>query len=283
MKILIVGGNSNLGKCLKSHLSKYHTVITAGLKDCDIFLDMKFDVAQNGKIFNALTKADIVVNTSSLFGGASFEDIVGAEIVNVIAPISLCNVAVNAGVKHFVHVGSMFSKLTTDSPYCNTYSITKNSAERLIQYYCHKNNLPYTIIRPSQIYGDTFDFAKHQPFFYDIMENAKDGRDIVLTSDPLRNYIHVEDVVKSIALAIERNVYGSYDCSQISNVSYSQIAHYALKHFETNGSVILKKSENNISDNIFPFEDNLYKQIGFYPEINISAGIKRIAEKIKNS
>jgi nucleoside-diphosphate-sugar epimerase len=51
------------------------------------------------------------------------------------------------------------------SPFYSSYALTKKQGDELAESYCRANKIPLTILRPSQIYGDSDSFAKHQPFF----------------------------------------------------------------------------------------------------------------------
>ena len=274
MRIAIIGGNSNLGTALKTRLALSHEVITVGRKNCDVDLDLK-DAIDN---INLPANLDTVIHTAAHFGGKSDNDIRDAEYINVIGTLKLCQAAKKANVKHFILVSSIFSSINPGSQQYNIYTLSKKHAEELAGFYCSQNALPLTIIRPAQLYGNSEGFRKHQPFFYDLIDKAGRGEDISLygSHDPKRNYIHIDDVTRVIAEVVEKKIEGIYSCAQLNYVTYKQIAETAFHLFKKGGSVYFLKDKPNIPDNLVDADSSLYEKIGFYPEISLEEGIRRL-------
>ncbi len=277
MKVLIVGGCSSLAQELKSRLSDFCHILTSGRKSCDIYMDLSDSIDK----ITIPSGIDTIIHTAAHFGGKSDIEIIEAENVNALGTLKLCQAAANANVKHFVLISTIFSTITENSNHYNIYSISKKHAEDLADYYCKLNNLSLCILRPSQIYGEGETFRKHQPFFYSILDNAMQHNDINLYGkhDPLRNYIHIKDLAEIIALIIQQKTEGTFSCTSMNNISYSQIANTAFKAFNTNGMINFIKDKPDIPDNINEIDDTLYKKIGFYPQITLEEGIKRIVLK----
>ena len=277
MKVLIVGGNSNLGVALKPVLiSKGIEVITSGRsgENCDIRIDMS-----KSKIALPMD-LDAVVYTPFRFANDSSNQILDVERDNVEWVSHLCNAVRDYRAKHLIFVSSIFATLTMSSPYFTWYAMAKKHCEEICTYFCQLNEIPLTIIRPSQIYGDTDAFAKHQPFFYDIINKAQRGEDVVIygKNNPRRNYIHIDDITRVISEIVSKKVYGTYNYTHPYNVSYFQIANHAFLAFKKEGIVRFDTTKGNVEDNIFPNDFKLYEKIGFYPQISIEEGIKRIAK-----
>ena len=275
MKILIVGATSMLGRALKPVLAELGEVVTAGRKNCDITLDLADSVE---KIFIP-RNMDAVVHTAANFGGKSISDILAAENINVLGTLKLCHAAVEAGVKHFILISSIFSCLKEGAGQYNIYALSKKHAEEAARFYCALHSLPLTILRPSQIYGSNNDFRTHQPFFYTIINKAEQGEDVTLygSNDARRNYIHIDDLAKIIASVIKGRVEGTYACLYPQDISYSQIAQAAFHAFNSKASVHFLKDKADIPDNVFEQDDTLYLKIGFYPQISIEDGMRQIA------
>src|ERR1700712_4514734 len=98
MRILIAGGNSNIGRALKTVLSEWATVITAGRKNCDIYLDLTDPIDK----MQLPSNIDVVINAAAHFGGKTAKDIYDAENTNVLGTLKLCEVSVKAKAKHFI-------------------------------------------------------------------------------------------------------------------------------------------------------------------------------------
>jgi len=125
MKALIVGGTSSIANALKPKLAQFCEVITAGRSSCDITLDLSEENISLPK------DIDVIIHTAAHFGGKTAEEIMAAEKINVIGTVRLCKAAVDAGVKHFVYISSIFSNATPDEPNYSVYSISKKSLGRI--------------------------------------------------------------------------------------------------------------------------------------------------------
>lgn len=275
MRILIVGGTSALAQALKPVLSEFAEVITAGRTGCDVHLDLGDPVE---KIVFPIG-VDVVINTAAYFGGKSFEDMYKTENVNVLGVLKLCQICTKAKIKQLVLISSIFACLDKNSHFYSIYSLSKKHSDDIAQLYSSRFGLPLTILRPSQFYGVGNGFRKHQPFLSTIIDKAEKGEDILLygSNDALRNFIHVEDVAKVIALVIQRKIEGTYACMNVRNVSYSEIAAAAIDAFGSKSTVKFIKDQPDIHDNIFDIDDSLFRLIEYYPQISISLGMKKEA------
>jgi nucleoside-diphosphate-sugar epimerase len=275
MKVLIVGGNSNLGGVLKNTLKDYFEIISAGRKNCDWFIDL--NDPKDKIIFPE--GIDAVIHCAAHFGGISDTEIFEAENVNVFGTLKLCQAAVRHRVKHFVFISSIFTQATENSRQQNIYSISKRHSEELAAFYMSQQTIAFTILRPSQFYGDADAYRVHQPFFYDILDRAEKNEEVVFygSNDARRNFIHVEDVASIILKVIQTKTSGTFACQQVDDVRYSEIAIAAIVAFSSSSNVLFDHSKPDIPDNISPIDITLYKAIDYYPLITIREGIKRVA------
>ena len=275
MRILIVGGNSSLAGVLKPLLSEFAEIITADLAGCDLYLDLT-DPMEKIVIPEHI---DVVVNLAASFGGKSFEEIFQAENVNVLGVLKLCNACTKAQIKQLVLISSIFASLDITSPFYSIYSVSKKHSDEVVQLYSQMFGLPLTILRPSQFYGVGETQRKHQPFLSAIIDKAANGEDIFIygSNDALRNFIHVEDVAKIIALVIQRKIEGTYDCANIANVRYSEIVAAAIEAFGSKSIIKFVEEQPSIPNNIFKLDDTLFRLIDYYPQISISLGMKKEA------
>ena len=274
MRVLLVGGTSALGQALRPVLAQFSEVITAGRKGCDVEIDLTWPSEK----INLPTDIDIVINAAAHFGGDSFDAICTSEMINAIGALKLCNASVKISAKHFIHISSINALLDNTSEYFGAYSLSKKHADDLVQLYCTKAKLPYAILRPSQIYGDHDDFKKHQFFLYDCVDKALRNEDIIIygNRNPMRNYLHIEDLCKLISAVMAERIEGIYSCTNPKDSSIMDVANAAIRAAGSSSCVIFNAEKKDISDNIFMHEDALYKLIGIYPEINIEEGIARL-------
>lgn len=274
MKALITGGTSSLGLVLKPILLEFCEVITAGRKNCDISIDLN-DSLQKIIFPEGI---NVIVHTAANYGGDDDKQILDAETVNVLGTLKLCQAAVQAKVKHFIFISSIYSGLEESAQNYSIYALSKKHAEEIAHFYCALHALPLTILRPVPIYGTGDGFAKHQPFFYTIIDKVQKGEDIILfgSNDALRNFIHVEDMAEIIAKVIQQKIEGTYACVHPENSTWSQIAKAAISAFNSKALIHFLKDKPDIPDNIFQQDDSLYQKIGFQPQITIEDGMKKI-------
>lgn len=275
MRILIVGGTSSLACALKPVLSEFAEVVTAGHAGCDMHLDLNDPVEK----IELPEDIDVVINTAASFGGKSFDDMFETESVNVLGVLKLCQACTKAQVKQLVLISSIFACLDKSSRFYSIYSLSKKHSDEVAQLYSSTFGLPLTILRPSQFYGVGEAQRKHQPFLSTIIDKAANDEDILIygSNDALRNFIHVEDVARIIALVIRHKIEGTYACMNIKNVSYSEVATAAIEAFGSKSAVKFVKDQPDIPNNIFEPDDSLFRLISYYPQISISLGMRKEA------
>ena len=275
MRVLVVGGTSSLASALKPTLSECAEVVTAGRKGCDVHLDLG---DPPGRI-ELPTGIDVVVNAAAHFGGKTFDDMLQAEAVNVLGVLNLCQACTDARVQHLILISSIFASLDPGSPFFGAYALSKRHSDEMAQLYSATFGLPLTILRPSQIYGVGEAYRKHQPFLFTIIDRATEDEDILIhgSNDARRNFIHVEDVVKVITLVIQRKLRGVYECVNIENVTYSQVAAAAIEALQSKSIIKNVAGRPDIPDNAFALDDTLFRLIDYFPRISIREGMKKEA------
>jgi nucleoside-diphosphate-sugar epimerase len=272
-QILVIGANSALARSIIPLLANNYGVITAGRKGCDIYCDIS-------KEFNIPEGVEIVVNCAAAFGGDGDDDIIETEATNVAGILNICVAIRRAGVKHFINISSMSAAHDKTSPYYSIYAIAKKQGDEIAEFYCGLNNIPLTILRPTQIYGSSGQFASHQPFFYHIIDKAQKGEDITIygQNDALRNYIYNDDIAEIIRRVVDKQVTGTYYCGSADDIKFSQIAEAAQKAFGKSGEIIFLKDKADIPDNVFAKDLTLYEKIDYKPRITLVEGITKIKE-----
>lgn len=115
-------------------------------------------------------------------------------------------------VEHFVYFsssmayGNFESKMVTEEHPLNPigiYGALKFSGEKIVQAYQQVFDLPFTIIRPSALYGPRCVSRRVCQIF---VENAVDGRPLKVQGDgnEYLDFTYIEDLVQGIRLCIEK-------------------------------------------------------------------------------
>jgi nucleoside-diphosphate-sugar epimerase len=270
MRVLVVGKTSSLAQALIPLLRQHCDVLTAGRRGCDVELDLhSSDISIPAGI-------DCVVNLAAAFGGKAFSDTMQAMDVNVLGVMRLCRASAKASAKHFVHISSVFADLTEDSPFYGAYALSKKHSEDVAKFCGRELRLPIAVLKPSQIYGVGEQFRKHQPFLYTIMDKAERNEDIDIfgENDPVRNFIHAEDVASIVSAVIAMKTEGIYRCVNPDNVTYSQVSAAAISAFQSRSAVRFLKDKPAIPDNGFTYDETLFRTVDCFPRISISSGMQ---------
>jgi nucleoside-diphosphate-sugar epimerase len=272
MRILIIGGTSSLATALKPYLAEFASVITAGRNNtCDLHMDL---AAEDG-IPVLPSGIDIVINTAAGFGDTSAAGLLNTYATNVTGLIKLCNACTQAKVGKFIQVSSIFAGLPQDSPLYNIYALSKKHAEDILTYWSLQSAMPHVIIRPSQMYGTGAALRKHQPFFYSIIDKAARDETIAFygNNDALRNFIHVEDVARIIALVCNTSLQGTFACMAPAHIRYSEIAHAAIAAFGSRSTITFLQDKPDIPDNVTDIDTTLFDLLHTSTDISLEKGM----------
>ncbi|WP_350288811.1 NAD(P)-dependent oxidoreductase [uncultured Croceitalea sp.] len=272
MRILIIGGNSSVSRYLIPLFSEDYEIITVGRRNCDINLDSNKSLAD--QLPNHI---DIVIHTAAAFGRKTAKEIYETEKYNVLDTMDLCFQLKKMNVKHFIFISSIFVHLEETSPLYSIYNISKQHAEEVIKYCLKKEEIPYTILRPSQLYGNDPAFVKHHPFLYQIIEMASKGEKITLFGNHggSANYLHIKDFTETISRVVKNGVFGVYDSITRTPNTYLEIASivYELTNNPINVEFLRDRKESGQG---FTFDDTIYKKLDFFPKMSIKDGLAEI-------
>ena len=95
-------------------------------------------------------------------------------------------------------------KVVNENDICNPigiYGALKYSAEKIIQAYGQVFNLPYTIIRPSALYGERWISRRVGQIF---IESALNNKEIIIQGDgkDKLDFTYIQDLVQGICCAL---------------------------------------------------------------------------------
>ena len=157
-------------------------------------------------------------------------------------------------VEHFIYFSSSmvyghFSETAvTEESSCNPigiYGALKYGGEKLVIAYNQVFDLPYTIVRPSALYGERCVSRRVGQIF---IENALSGKDIKIAGDgsDRLDFTYIKDLVKGIELVIGKDE----SLNQIFNLTYGDSRSLA------DMAEIMKANFKNLEVNYTP-KDNL--------------------------
>ena len=171
--------------------------------------------------------------------------------------------------------GNFDSEAVTEDRVCNPigiYGALKYGSEKLVIGYNQVFNLPYTIIRPSALYGERCVSRRVGQAF---IENALEGKDLTINGDGIEelDFTYIDDLVQGIILSITKKE----SINQIFNITFgaarsiNQLAEIVMENFP---GVKLHHKER---DSLMPERGTLsiakaQKLIGYSPQNPVEKG-----------
>ena len=194
-------------------------------------------------------------------------------------------------VQHFIYLsssmvyGNFKTREVNEETYCEPigiYGALKFAGEKLIIAYNQVFNLPYTIVRPSALYGERCisrrvgQVLMEKAFLNETLEIVEDGA-------PTLDFTYIEDLISGITNIIENKK----SINQIFNLTYGEAKPVKtlvniLKSYFPNLKVINKKK-----DKLMPIRGTLSvskakKLIGYKPNWNLEKGYVKYISWYKN-
>ena len=229
MKILLVGGFGFIGKRIIRKLFSTHDLIVfarersikkGGINNLEN-LEIEKGIIEDDRIYQVIEKhkPDVVIHLAALTSLRKCEENpFEAFKTNVYGTANVVTACVK-GKSRLIFLSSreVYGETINNSSSedaCllpnNTYGMTKMLAESLVQYAGKKNNLNYTILRLTNVYGPEGDKGVNV-----MIKNAINDKKIkVFGGDQVVNLVYVDDIVKIIKLVLKSN----HSSKQIFNV-----------------------------------------------------------------
>ncbi|MDO9154692.1 MAG: NAD(P)-dependent oxidoreductase [Paludibacter sp.] len=156
----------------------------------------------------------------------------------------------------------------------NPYAQTKVICESLCEGYNRDFKVPVTIFRPFNIYGK----GQNSDFLIpSIINQAKKGQIIIKDDRPKRDYIHVEDIVEAILIAIESDNNLSikkYNLGTGKSYSVKEIVDFVRDLFNSKIDYLCTDEirPNDVMDTIADIT-TIKKDLKWEPKISIIQGL----------
>lgn len=195
-------------------------------------------------------------------------------------------------LKRFVYLSSsmvygQFKKpILEESAICNPlgiYASLKFGAEKLVEGYNQVFKMPYTIIRPSALYGERCVSGRVvQKFIEAAMKNKP--LEIVGDGKEYLDFTYIDDLISGINLSMSRK----RGLNQTFNLTYGksrtllELLGIIKKYFPNLKVKLIKR------DKLIPFRGTLSvkkakKMIGYKPKFNLEKGVPKLIKWYENS
>lgn len=225
MNALVLGGNGFIGSHLVDKLLAEKYDVTVFDRNKELFRkplkNVKYIFADFGnrkELSDALEGIDIVFHLiSTTHPKTSIDDPVFDVTSNVVEALFLLNECVRKKITKIVYISSggvvygiprklPIAESYVYNPHCS-YGITKLTIENYILLYKHLYGLNYSIVRPSNAYGERQNPISSQGVIIVFIKNILDKKVINIWGDGsvVRDYVFAQDLVRGIFAASIEN------------------------------------------------------------------------------
>ena len=224
---------------------------------------------------------DVVVNQAAIPGLVpSWQQFSAYLASNTLATKQLLDAAMEADVKHFVHVStsSIYGKrATTDESGSQApsspYGVSKLAAEALLNAYFENFNLPMTILRYFSVYGP----GQRPDMAYHIFcERLLAGEKLVIFGDgrQARSNTHITDSIRGTIAAIERPPSGTtYNIAGGEEISLLEVVEVLSEALETEARIEFHPRQPGDQDYTRGICLKAEQDLGYRPLIPIREGL----------
>lgn len=223
----ITGSKGFIGSYLVKAISTTHEVA-----EFEGDLLNEHDVTQ---YFEANPKLEVIIHLAGLAQGSDYAEVMAG---NVTTTHNLLSSASKSSVRKIILASSVAvygqpengASRESDVPKPNSvYGLSKLYAEELAMYFSRVSQLRPLILRFSPIYGP----GNNKGVIYNLLSDIQGKGEVSITGDgsQKRNFLHVEDAVRSIINAIESNSVGVFNITNPAPISINDIiAVLKIKH-----------------------------------------------------
>ena len=133
----------------------------------------------------------------------------------------------------------------------------------------------YSIVRPANIYGEYDNFGEESTVIASLVKKGCNDKLLSVWGDgtPIRDFIHAEDVARGILMSYENKITEPINLGSGDGVRIKDIASIVATHY---GKEIEYDMTKPNGDNKRLMDMTRANSYGFYPEVDLETGIKRV-------
>lgn len=277
-RILIAGHTGFIGSALEKKLSKNELYELVCLSKSN-----GFDLTQKIDLKNIV--CDVVINLSSLTSiNESWENPFKYYKNNYLSTLNLLEYARNCGAR-FIQISSYtygspeYQPVDEKHPIIghNPYASSKIISDQLCKDYSNQFNIPITILKPFNIYGNN---QSESFLIKQMIRSAVNGEKVkILDLHARRDYLWIDDFISAI-LKVENaqengffiyNVGSGVSCSAKEIFEIIKLYFNDVSYGPINGNFSKLQVQNCICDN------NLFStKFNWQPKVGLKEGIKKM-------
>lgn len=292
MNVLITGGAGFIGSHLAEVLcdKHYNVTIVDNLstgrrenitKDEINFFETTIGKRKNIKKIFKKTQPDIVIHCA-----ASYKDPENWQEdtkTNVLGTVNVVKESVRQNVSHFIYFQTALTygkaqeqPITLNHPINPTcsYAISKTAAEQ----YIAMSGLKYTTFRLANAYGPR-NLSGPLPTFYQRLTNNQ----TCFVFDTRRDFIYIDDLVKTVIKSIENKITGIYHISTGKDFAIKDLYKEVCKALEKSDEVDVREPLPGDEKTILIDPSKTLRDFGFIPKTPLNYGVPKAVEWYKEN
>lgn len=286
-KIVLVGGNGYLGSFLVKALKEQGANVFILSNNCEAS-DTQFTVDitnfdETHKVIQHIKPAIVYHLAANISRDRDFSIYENMAAVNVQGTLNVLRALEDIDA-HFIFTSTSEIYGNNTSPFhenqipkpVSPYSLTKISAELLIETYCNNHSKKFTNLRVFNFYGE------HMPesfFIPQMIKSLKRGEDFNMTKgEQVRDFLYVGDVVDALILSAKScDAFGeTMNVCSGKGTQLSQLAEAVNATMNTKAKIILGAIPYRDSEvwEMIGDQSKIKKITGFEPKTSIEEGIE---------
>lgn len=305
MKVLVVGGKGFIGSHVVDRLlERGHDVAvfdTPRKKPAFISCEstkltmIEGDFTKGEDLGEAIKAMDAVIHLAWTTTPATAERDPGYDIVsNVLGTVRMLQMAVQHGVGKIVFSSSggtvygesdvpLIAENHQTSPLC-TYGASKLAVEKYLEVFQQKFGLDYAVLRPANPYGERQDVNSGVGAITKFLSCAVNGHPITIWGDGsvARDFFYVGDLADAFVAALEKPTPSRiYNIASGANKTLNEIIEIIKSITGKSPDIRYDKKRSFDVKSVCLDISRARRELGWYPKVSLSDGIRRTYEWIK--
>lgn len=185
----------------------------------------------------------------------------------------------------FVYGGHIAPRKEDDCchPY-GLYSITKHCAEQLVIDFCSHHGIKWRVLRLGNVYGGPDRSSGQRNALHYIVQQLKTGRSVEGVVNMRRDYIHIADACRAIAMACEEGPANEiYNIGTGESTLLSRVIDTCRLTLDSDSEILYRNHRKGEQSLFMGLDCSKLKALGFLPSISLEEGLRDLCTSHKFS
>ncbi|HEY8233318.1 MAG TPA: NAD(P)-dependent oxidoreductase [Vicinamibacteria bacterium] len=280
MRVLVVGSRSFVGRRVAERLRAAHSVETAGR---DAGAELRLALGEPARLpASGERRYDAVVHCAASFEPDTPAGMIRNALVNAVGALEVGELAVRTGCRQLVLLSTVSVFDEHEGRPRDSYSLSKRHGQENLALLCRAEGIALCTLCPGGVYDERGEGRRHQPLLYHIVDCARRGADFELygTLDPLRNFLHVDDLAAVVEAALVSGTSGTFPVLHPDFHRVQAIAELAFRVFGRGGRVVRAPEKPDLRELRFPAAGDIFGRVGHPPLIDLPRGLELMRDQL---